>query len=89
MGVIIQVGTKSEFPKTPKNFPTCGSWAGPPDDDEDDDEEDVKVKQPIYVECRNTHNSALSQTSVLSSVLVGLMAFVNVIFWRTSASVQN
>ncbi|CAL1533176.1 unnamed protein product [Lymnaea stagnalis] len=26
MGLLFQVGTKEQFPKPPRNFPTCGNW---------------------------------------------------------------
>ncbi|RUS74771.1 hypothetical protein EGW08_017469, partial [Elysia chlorotica] len=38
MGILIQVGDKSEFPKPPKNFPKCGSWNDVDADDDDDDD---------------------------------------------------
>ena len=33
MGLIVQVGEPSQFPRRPKNFPTCGDWkyTGPED----------------------------------------------------------
>ena len=39
MALLIQVGERSQFPRRPKNFPTCGDWryTGLEDDDDDDD----------------------------------------------------
>ncbi|GFN83921.1 multicopper oxidase [Plakobranchus ocellatus] len=39
MGVIIQVGSKSEFPKVPKNFPKCGSWVHDENNDDNGDDD--------------------------------------------------
>lgn len=40
MGVLFQVGTASQMPKPPRDFPRCGSWHfhGYDEDDESDDE---------------------------------------------------
>ena len=37
MGLIVQVGEPSQFPRRPKNFPTCGDWryTGPGDETDD------------------------------------------------------
>ncbi|GFR63220.1 multicopper oxidase [Elysia marginata] len=76
MGVIIQVGEKSEFPKTPKNFPKCGSWnyEADDDDDDDDDNDDAHKNQPILVQCLNPPNSAVTQTGLVTGLLVALVA---------------
>ncbi|RUS80325.1 hypothetical protein EGW08_011926, partial [Elysia chlorotica] len=47
MDIIIQVGHPSEFPKTPKNFPRCGSW----NDDFEDENDDENNNQPILFQC--------------------------------------
>ena len=72
MGIIIQVGDKSEFPKPPKNFPKCGSWSPSEDDDEDDDY-DENQKQPILVQCINPPDNGAPRTGVFSVVLMAVM----------------
>ncbi|XP_012944262.1 laccase-1 [Aplysia californica] len=44
MGLLFQVGTKDQMPKTPKNFPRCGNWkfSGYDDDEDDKDERDAQ-----------------------------------------------
>ena len=88
MGIIIQVGKKSDFPKPPKNFPKCGSWSPPDEDDEDDDgdDDDENQKQPILVQCMNNEAPRLG---VFSGVLMASMGVViSVLFWFRSTWVN-
>ncbi|GFR76640.1 laccase-4-like, partial [Elysia marginata] len=80
MGLMIQVGDKSEFPKPPKNFPKCGSWNFEAGDDEDDDDDDDNAhkNQPIMVQCLNPPNSAMSQRGVSSWMPTVVMAIMGV-----------
>ena len=84
MGIIIQVGDKSEFPKPPKNFPKCGSWSPSEDDDDDDDDDyDENQKQPILVQCINPPNNGAPRTGVFSGVLMAVMG-VSLVLWSGS-----
>ena len=51
MGLIVQVGEPSQFPRRPKNFPTCGDWRYTGLEDagvEDDDTEDKMCGAPHH-----------------------------------------
>ncbi|GFN91551.1 multicopper oxidase [Plakobranchus ocellatus] len=76
MGMIIQVGSKSEFPKVPKNFPRCGSWIPSEDEDDDDDDEDNDdgKQEPILVQCINSPNNAGIRPVGAYGLLVVLVA---------------
>ncbi|KAK3775407.1 hypothetical protein RRG08_013252 [Elysia crispata] len=78
MGVIIQVGDKSEFPKPPKNFPRCGSWDGEYGDDDDDDDNDGDDEHG------NPPNKVASQAGVFLGMLVALTCGLS--FWNNHIS---
>ena len=72
MGLIVQVGEPSQFPRRPKNFPTCGDWryTGLEDDGdasaEDDDTDDKMCGAPH----RHYNGSFLLLLVVVSFLLV-------------------
>ncbi|KAK3752522.1 hypothetical protein RRG08_032812 [Elysia crispata] len=81
MGVIVQVGDKSEFPKPPKNFPRCGSWnyADEPYDEDDDHEKNGEPSQPLVVQCINPPNSSVPQSYMSSRMLVLIAGILSVL----------
>ncbi|XP_070174008.1 uncharacterized protein [Littorina saxatilis] len=72
MGLIIQVGEASQFPKRPRNFPTCGNWRYTSDDDDSDKEStDVNDKSS---QCSANSSSAVESCRSLVLMLVVVLA---------------